>query len=195
MGSRNRTTLVLLAILAVLFGYYWFYQKDKVAPVDPDTADLSQTQIKVFNFDISTVSEMSWKYDSTSAKVVKDSSGNWKVSDQAILTDSNKISAFVGSVLSLYADQKYPASEIPNETSGLDKPGLTINLKKTDGTSDSISFGSKSFTSSEYYAQIGNSQDILLVSTYLVEDLKVDPYTLVPDPSTQPSPSSSSFQP
>jgi len=190
MGPRNKSTMILIVIFIVLFGYYWFFQKNKVAPLSENDIKPPES-IALNDYAIDKVSEVSWKFQGNSARVVKDSTGVWKLIDPAIVADSGKINELVTSVISLKGDQKYQTSEVSLVDSGVTKPSLEFNIKKSDASEDKIEFGNKTVDGNFYFVHKNNQDFTILVSSFLVDELKKDPYTLSPSPSVSPAPDSS----
>jgi hypothetical protein len=184
----NRSTIVLLIILAVLGGSYFFYFKDNevnysnsssIASPSPeqDLTEIALDQIKT----------ISWSQESNSGEIRQFESGQWEfVTPVTLKLDNDKAVSLAQSVDSLSGTPRINISELSLKDAGLENPYATIKVT-SDGRDETILVGSTSIDESSRYVHRQGSDFIVLVYTYKLDMILMSPSELVPDPSPSPS--------
>jgi hypothetical protein len=186
MMGRMRSTLVLLLIFAVLFGYFWTKERNRKPPETTNTDIPKVEDVTLTSGSLTDYSEVWWRYASVSARL-KRSDNEWKVPDISLKTDTDKAKTFVGTLTNLKGQRKYSTKELKLSDVGLDMPFYTLTLKRNDGKEEMVKVGKKTVDNDYYYAMKDGSDVITLLSSYTVDELEHDQAYFKFEPTPVPS--------
>lgn len=184
MNSRITSFISLSLLFVALLGVYWYGFKDRTPPSENQSA--VATPIELIALETTNIQEVTWTFTSTKGTLQQNQDSTWKLVDPAISVDNSKASLFVSSISRLSGQRKYPFSEVSKENAGLITPEITLAFKMKDGASHKVLIGKKTIDGEYYYAAKEGQDFSVLLSAYVVEDMRKDPYSLVPSPSGSP---------
>lgn len=182
MRSRFGSVSFLLLIFIGLAVVYWFGFKDKTPPaVNQPVA--TRESVSLVALDVAQVQEISWNYQTTKAKMSHVSDSEWKLVEPSIVADGAQLTEYARSALDIRGENKYPFTQVSREDAGLNSPTLTISIVTKDNKAEKVIVGKETLDKEFYYASKDGLDFSTLLSSYLVENLKKDPYSLTPLPS------------
>ena len=186
MNQRN--TLILLAVFALLAGYVYFFELNKTpeqlnAQLGTPTA---RPQPYVFQLEVSKVKELLVRdlRDGREAQLTRTEKG-WQILKPINATaDAEKIDQALGYITTLQATRV-----LTNVTDikqyGLANASLEIRLTMLDGAPFAITVGDKTADGASYYvAYTGSTNQVFIVSSFVLEGAKV----LLDKPPLEPTP-------
>ncbi|HHV74350.1 MAG TPA: DUF4340 domain-containing protein [Thermoanaerobacterium sp.] len=156
-----RNTIIMLVILAVLAGYY-YYAKATKKPA-PSTNIISISKSKISSIDIKDAgNELAIKKSGSTYNVIK------PVSYKA---DSTSTDDLFNSISGLKYSRKFTDTDVKKY--GLDKSDFTISVSSNDGKKEDLIVGNKSPVGDSYYAKLKNSNYIYVVDASSIENLQI----------------------
>ena len=173
--KRSRNLLVLLAVLVLLVGSYFFL---KYRPVK-STADNSKTvepavqDIVLTKLDEAKLSLIRIK--STRGSLSLSHKANGWVADSApgLKLDQDVIDSLASTVSNLYAQQEIDATPADLSQYGLDNPPITVTVLAIDQKQAVIRLGNATPTGSSYYVMIQGDPKVYTVSSYTGQSFDV----------------------
>lgn len=156
-----RNTIIMLVILGVLAGYY-YYAKATKKPA-PSTNIISISKSKISSVDIKDAgNELAIEKSGSTYNVIK------PVSYKA---DSTSTDDLFNSISGLKYSRKFTDTDVKKY--GLDKSDFTISVSSNDGKKEDLIVGNKSPVGDSYYAKLKNSNYIYVVDASSIENLQI----------------------
>lgn len=156
-----RNTIIMLLILGVLAGYY-YYAKSTKKPA-PSTNIISISKSKISYVDIKDAgNELAIKKNGSTYNVTK------PVSYKA---DSTSTDDLFNSISGLKYSRKFTDTDVKKY--GLDKSVFIISVSSNDGKKEDLIVGNKSPVGNSYYAKLKNSNYIYVVDASSIENLQI----------------------
>jgi hypothetical protein len=182
--GRYRTSLILLLVLLALAGAVYFLQLRSGSTTSPE--DQAKQIVKVAEKDVIGLLVVLGDKRVDVARqddkwVLREPSG--READQA------RIDVMVSRVADLRASRVVVEKAESLATYGLDKPSILLRLSSRDQTYE-VTFGQQNPDKTGYYARLGQSDRVYLVSSYLVGDIRrlaEDPPIARPTPTPEPT--------
>lgn len=184
---KFRNTLILIAILAVLAGYIYFFEIKKEE--QPSEEDLARV---VFDLNVDDVLSVTVQREEglEAAKVVREAGGSWMIeAPLQDVADHTKVDNTVKRLAELEATRLL--EEMPSDPSvyGLGAPAWTFVMGMQDGAEHSLAVGDQNPTKSGYYVQRDGEPAVYLVGTSVIRDISgwADTPPRVPTPTPSPT--------
>jgi hypothetical protein len=177
-----RHTLILLAVLAALGAYVYFFEVKK-----PEEDSTTAETPKVFAYTAQDVTRLAVADAQGGTAAVQRGEGEeWEVvAPVQDVADSTRVESLVSRLASLTASRVLTGvAEIELADYGLVAPELTATLTISDGSKVSLFTGYQTFNKAGYYALRDDGPDVYIIFANVVEDLK----RLVSEPPVQPTP-------
>jgi hypothetical protein len=177
-----RHTLILLAVLAALGAYVYFFEVKK-----PEEDSTTAETPKVFAYTAQDVTRLAVAdAQGGTAAVQRGEEEGWEVvAPVQDVADSTRVESLVSRLASLTASRVLTGvAEIELADYGLVAPELTATLTISDGSKVSLFTGYQTFNKAGYYALRDDGPDVYIIFANVVEDLK----RLVSEPPVQPTP-------
>lgn len=162
-----RNAVILVVILALLFGAYWFLKDKK--PAEDSTGDTAES-IKLTDLTDDKISQISVE-NKDGVFVLEKKDTNWTlVSPTNIKADPSKLSSISTNASSIIADKL--VEENPKDLSayGLDKP-VTVTIKLKEGGEKVVLIGNQTPTKGGYYAMMKSEAKVYVIDSYTAEKL------------------------
>lgn len=161
-----RNAAILVVVLALLFGAYWFL-KDKMPAKQ---ADEETKTIKLTDYTDDKLSQVSVE-NKEGVFVIEKKDKDWVlVSPTNIKADSSKLSSISTNASSIIADKVIEENPKDLSVFGLDKP-VIVTLKLKDGGEKAVLIGSQTPTKAGYYAKLKAETKVYVVDSYTAEKL------------------------
>lgn len=156
-----RNTIIMLLILGVLAGYY-YYAKSTKKPA-PSTNIINISKSKISFVDIKDAgNELAIKKNGNTYNITK------PVSYKA---DSTSTYDLFNSISGLKYSRKFTDTDVKKY--GLDKSDFIISVSSNDGKKEDLIVGNKSPVGDSYYAKLKNSNYIYVVDASSIENLQI----------------------
>jgi hypothetical protein len=177
---KGRHTLILLAVLAALAAYAYFFEIKK-----PEESKTTAETPKLFTYapeDITALAVADTQ--GKTAAVQRVAQEDWKVvAPVQDAADSARVTGLVSRLASLTASRVL--TEVNNLADyGLVTPALTATLTISDGSKVNLFAGDQTPDKSGYYALRDKGPDVYIIFSSTVEDLQ----RLISEPPVQPTP-------
>lgn len=184
----NRSTIILLAILAILGGSYWFYfRNNEINYANDGSTSTPPPQTNVSEVKTDKIKTLEWNQGTTSAQIRQFELGKWEfVNPVTLQLDNQKAISLAESIENLSGAPKISLSELSLKDAGLENPYAKVIITKDDGSQETILFGSTSVDGGSRYVHRQGSDHIVLVFTYKIDSLLQTPTELTPEPSPSP---------
>ncbi|MDO8672168.1 MAG: DUF4340 domain-containing protein [Dehalococcoidia bacterium] len=176
-----RTTVVLVALLAIAAGYMYFFTPKEKEPEFADYGDLS-----VLRMEVGTMRSLEVRRGDSVVSVKRNPQGGWDlVAPQQAEGDQPRI-ANVMETLSFLSASRVLTTGVSNLIDfGLDKPDTQVTIGIGSAEFIQLFIGSPNPSASSYYVKKSGSDSVFLVDAYSMNLLK----TLInPLPIAQPTP-------
>lgn len=162
-----RNAVILVIIVALLGGAYYFVNKSKSADKGADAATTTDT-IKLTDFTSDKIASVTVTNSEGTMVIVKDGT-NWKLSSPTGLkADPSKLSGIVINTAGIVADKLVEEKATDLAQYGLDKP-VTVAVKLNDGSEKTIEVGSQTPTKDAYYTMMKDTAKVYTLSSYTAE--------------------------
>jgi hypothetical protein len=159
---RFKGTLALLVVFAALGGYVYFsdfYHKE-------DRQKQEDAKKKLFAGEAKDVAEIRLEHEGKSITAVRKGEKDWEITNpQGLEADSDAWEQLASSFVAIQKDEVVSAQKTELGPYGLDKPGMTVEVKLKNGTSPDVLFGSENPKKTFNYAKRADSDEVFLVST------------------------------
>jgi len=172
--SKFRTTLILVAVFAVLLAFVWFFEKDREVKQEGeletyDVMEISKDDVK----------EVTFEYSDKKTKVVKEEN-DWKLVEPIkFKARGTKIEEIIEEINNLEANQKVESTDLGEFS--LDEPNIKVVLVLQDGSSKELLIGSKNPQETSVYVKTSDSDFIYLVNPTVETRLRLDEEVLKED--------------
>jgi Domain of unknown function (DUF4340) len=182
MKSRFGSLLLLLSVFVGLTAVYWFSFKDKTPPLT-DQPLPTRESIVLVSVEAAEAQEISWSYQTTKGKISRISDTDWKLVEPSIVADGAQLADYARTALDIRGENRYPFSQVSRQDAGLDSPSLVITIVAKDNKTEKILIGKETIDKEYYYVSKEGSDFSTLVSSFSVDSIKRDPYSMTPIPS------------
>lgn len=161
--SSFKRSLIGLVILALIGGYYYFYE----VKYQGKKAKQKEIREKIFPVEsLQSVSKIVYK-KGKSAIVLEKKGSLWKMTSPVKTdVDDNTVNTFLKTFIGLKSFRKLPDVKWDNPDFGLKKTPLHVTLYDKEGKSFTATFGNSNPTKSYYYTLKGKDKTVLLVWIY-----------------------------
>lgn len=174
-----RTTLVLLALLALLLAYLRFGPPGESSPSP-------SPQPPLFRLDPENVVALEVQTESGRAKLLRTSpDGPWQLEDGRE-ADQFRVTSLIGRMSSPVPRRSLgPVAELA--PFGLEPPRARVTISLQDGTATVLLFGDSTPDGTGRYMQLASSSEVVVVDSALADGL----FRLVTEPPLAPTPTPS----
>ncbi|MGJ7044371.1 DUF4340 domain-containing protein [Thermoanaerobacterium thermosulfurigenes] len=156
-----RNTIIMLLILGVLAGYY-YYAKSTKKPA-PSTNIINISKSKISSVDIK---------DAGNELAIEKSGSTYNVTKPvSYKADSTSTDDLFNSISGLKYSRKFTDTDVKKY--GLDKSDFTISVSSKDGKNEELLVGNKSPVGDSYYAKLKNSNYIYVVDASSIENFQI----------------------
>ncbi|AEF16550.1 hypothetical protein Thexy_0498 [Thermoanaerobacterium xylanolyticum LX-11] len=156
-----RNTIIMLLILGVLAGYY-YYAKSTKKPA-PSTNIINISKSKISSVDIK---------DAGNELAIEKSGSTYNVTKPvSYKADSTSTDDLFNSISGLKYSRKFTDTDVRKY--GLDKSDFTISVSSKDGKNEELLVGNKSPVGDSYYAKLKNSNYIYVVDASSIENFQI----------------------
>lgn len=162
MKKRGLFIVTGAVLLCLLLGVYIFLKRqnstEETAAVDEEDTE------EIVSISSDEIKDLVFQMDDGEVTWVKEEEG-WKLSeDEEFPVDEDKISTLTSALSSITAQRTL--EEVSNlKDYGLETPVNVIKIEKTDGSTESISVGSKNPSTGDTYIYIGENQNTVYTVT------------------------------
>jgi hypothetical protein len=175
---RFRSTLILIAILALLVGYFVLVEMRQEKPAEETAKPL--LSIKADDIERITVRD---NKSTLSAEVVHEG-GVWRITEPFELeADQARLDSLAASVAELTSHRTIPKEQTDLTAFDLAQPPFTVAIGLKDGKEEILQVGDKNPDGGSYYVQHQGDAAVYLVYTYSIDDLK----RLITEPPREPT--------
>lgn len=196
---KPRTTLIVVAVFAVLLGYIYFFEINKTS--EQLSAQLGTPTARpptyVLQFTPSEVNTLQVSDLQASRQVILKRNGDqWQITQPADKTADKFAVESAVSALSSLQTSRVLTDVTDIAPYGLVTPTLEVRLVMSDTKQYAITVGGKTPNGSSYYVvYTGDKSKVFLVNTGSIEEVKAwldtPPYQPTPTPTFTPSPTPS----
>jgi hypothetical protein len=177
---KGRHTLILLAVLAALGAYVYFFEMKK-----PEESSTTAETPEVFSYTPQDITALAVAdAQGETAAVQRGAGEDWQVvAPVQDVADSTRVESLVSRLASLSASRVL--TEVTKlDDYGLAAPALTATLTISDGSKVNLFTGDQTPNMAGYYAQREGSSDVYIIFSTTVDDLE----RLISEPPVQPTP-------
>ena len=155
----KKNTLILL-LLAAAIGVVVYYLEIKPGKPRDEKPDESKPAFTFKREDISSLSITRGGQTVT----VEDKDGKWTIT-QPLTAQANQsaVDSLASSLTSAKVERNLSPSPDEMKSFGLEEPAVTVEIKLNSGDTKTLKLGGKDFSGLSAYAQIGDSNEVLLV--------------------------------
>jgi hypothetical protein len=169
----RRSTWILLAILAILVGFTWLFQRYQTNKTENSrTATPTIALVNIYDLTGKQVDQVDMS-DSTGDKVVfnrNDESGQWSIAETPLeQSDTFQIESNLAQLFAITAQETLTQTP-PLDSIGLVTPAYTISMATADGETINTYVGSITPIGSGYYLRV-NSGPIIIVDKLVIDDV------------------------
>jgi hypothetical protein len=173
--GRGRSFVILIAVLAALGAYIYFFENKR------DLSSPTETKDKVFaNLDSAKIDEVEVRASAGDVTRVKKEGEKWQiVAPAANDADSNEIGSLTSTLASL--DIQRVVDEQPKSVKdfGLEPARFTVAFRQSGETAlKKLEIGSKSPTGGDVYARVEGQPRVLLLSSFIEDSLNRTTFNL-----------------
>lgn len=161
-----RNAIILVVIVALMAGAYYFVNKSRNSPGTTETT--SDTEIiKLVDYTSDQIESLTLTNAEGTMVIVKDADGTtWKLSAPADFKgNSSTLSNMVINASSMSADKLVEENAADLAVYGLDKP-VSLTVKAKDGTGKTLEIGAETPTKDAYYAKLKDSPKVYTLASY-----------------------------
>ncbi|WP_024832994.1 DUF4340 domain-containing protein [Ruminiclostridium josui] len=168
-----RNAIILVVVLGLLVGAYFFINYKKSGTTDPasQTTDTAKS-IKVMEMDSEKITSI--EYSTPQGKFSIKKKGDTWVMDPAfeLALDKNTVDNTISSLADVEANKIVSENSERLSDFGLDKPSV-VKVVLSDGTSKELEVGNKSPTGEDVYVKVKGQPKIYTVGGYYEDMIKV----------------------
>ena len=157
----RRSTLVAAAVLALLAGYIYWFEREPVEDAEGE---------EVFDVEKDSIDRVEIRRSSEGEVVLeKDPGKGWRlVSPVAADADEEEVDLLLQNLATMRTERVVArASSVKLSEFGLEAPAIEVRFRAKDGGERSLAFGSDTPTPSNQYARRDGGEDILVVASHL----------------------------
>ena len=160
-----RNAVILVVILGLLVGAYFFINSKKTANTEPADDTTVDDTIYVMQSDREQITTLSYSNESGSFTITK-KDGKWSIEPAyEFEVDNLNADGAITDMSSIIANKVIEENATDLSKYGLDKP-LTVKVGLSDGTSKELQVGSYTLTEDGRYCKISGESKVYLVGTY-----------------------------
>lgn len=180
---KLRGTLILLALLALLGGYVYFFEVKK--PATPEKK--ATTTVTVLDLPYSDVVGVEVRSEDGEAKLARQPEAGWKVmKPKEKEADQDRVERVIKGLSPLRATRALTEA-MDLKAFGLSEPKTSITVTLRDGSEEVLLIGDKNPAGTAYYVQRKGDEAIYLVYTSVIDGFK----RMVTNPPFKPTPTPS----
>jgi hypothetical protein len=167
-----RNAIILVVVLGLLAGAYFFINSKKPKNADTASEDTAQNSINVITADRDKINLL--EYSNENGKFsLKKQGDNWVMDPTSeFAVDGSIAETACGDLSTVVANKVIEEKATDLAKYGLDKPA-TVKIGLTDGTSKEIEIGSLSPTNEGIYVKNKGESKVYLIGTYYLDKLKL----------------------
>jgi len=190
---KQRTTLVLLGVLAVLLAYVLIFEQGET---NTDGSDETATSAPaILSLDASEIQTMRIRQPATGLETVLQRNVDdnmWHVVEpMSDLADQSKVRVLAQTLASLTATRVLTGAVDSLDVYGLESPDVITVLEGEDQTR-TLRIGDETATGGGYYAQVDGDPRVFIIMSYVARDLmeyvETPPIQPTPTPTQEPMP-------
>lgn len=166
-----RTTIIMVAVLLLLSGGVWAY--DKVQPPPP-----TDKTVYVQDLKDSEVQRIEVATSAGKAAFERAEPFGWKFAGTEEQADLSRVNSVVTRLARLRSSAKVGDNVTDLSPYGLTPPPITTTLMLKDGATHRVNIGAKTVNDAAYYAMVEGRTDLHTINTLVVGDIE----KLVTDP-------------
>ena len=193
---KPRTTLILLAILAILGGYVYFAELRQPATSDTET---TPTPAPAWSYPIDQIVGLAIQGSGKQTRLTRPAGGAWQMeAPQQGAVDNDRVTAVVDSLGTLQVSRTLTDTTNSLADYGLAQPALQVTVRLADGSDHALEIGNATPTQTDYYVQVQGQAPIHLLSASVVQSLQdlldQPPFPPTPTPTEPATPGAASAQ-
>ncbi len=156
----KRSTLVVAAVLLLLVGYIYLFERD---PLEEERAD------PLFQVEEASIDRIEIWTRGEDTVVVDKTDENWHLSAPiSVVADEKEISLLLQNLATAELDRAVGSvAELGLENFGLDDPVLEVRFRVSEGDEGGLQFGTDTPTGTTQYARRSGEDEILVVARHL----------------------------
>lgn len=163
-----RNAIILIIILALLFGVYLFVTNTK----NKDSSQGSKHFDKIIDLDTMEMEELTIENEGEKLIFAK-KDNEWELKyPEGLRYDSSKLSSVAINFSSVFVEKVIEENASDFAQYGLDKPAV-VSAKMKDGTVEILEIGKLTPTGGAYYVKKKNSSKVYTTDTYTINKVKV----------------------
>ncbi len=168
-----RNAIILVVVLGLLVGAYFFINNKKSGTTDP-ASQTTETAKSINVIDLDSQKISSIEYSSSKGNFILKKTGETWVMDPAfdLALDKNTVDNTVSSLANMEANKVVSENADHLADFGLDKPS-TVKVVLSDGSSKELEVGNKSPTGEDVYVKLKGQPKIYTVGGYYEDMVKV----------------------
>ncbi len=170
-----RNALILVVVLGLLAGAYFYLSNKKSKEAEPETAG---DTIKLWELDKEKISQVT--VENTEGKVViENKDKKWVLTAPSNFKyDQSAVDGVVSNAAAVTADKLVEENASELGQYGLDKP-VTVAVKLQDGSEKALNIGNVTPTKSGYYVKTKDDNKVYVLGTYPGDSLKASKADLI----------------
>jgi len=161
----RRSTLVAAAVLAVLGGYIYWYEREPISPLEDAEGGV------VFGMKEDSIDRIEIVKPPDAEPIVLERAEEkaWRlVSPVAAEADEGEVDLLLQNLATMRFDRVVAqASSVKLADFGLESPRIEVRFRTKDGSERSLAFGSDTPTPSNQYARRDGGEDVIVVASHL----------------------------
>lgn len=163
-----RNAIILIIILALLFGVYLFVTKTKSKDSSQDRRNFE----KIIDLDTMEMEEITIENEDEKLIFVKKDK-EWELKHpEGIKYDSSKLNSVAINFSSVFVEKVIEENASDLTQYGLDKP-VIVSAKMKDGAVETLEIGNLTPTGGAYYVKKKDSNDVFTTDTYTINKVKI----------------------
>lgn len=191
----RRSTLVMLILLGILAGLYWYMQQPEnviTRAIQPTPTATKASLGSLIGPEKGAAVRLSIQQSDGKAVELDKSTGIWMLvtAEGNIPADSNTVDGAVSGLSDLRILNKIEPAPDPASIS-LQPPAYQFSISMSDGSQVNFNVGAKTVTQSGYYVQTPDG-NVYVIATYnldtLIKLISTPPYQQTPTPESSPTP-------
>lgn len=161
----KRSTLAVAAVLLLLVGYIYFYEREPV---------VEERRAPLFEVEAASIEHIEIQARDAEPVVVDKTAGSWVVSAPlSVDADQDEIARLAQNLTTAEPERVLgDVTELSAEGFGLDEPALEVRFRLADGGERGLQFGRDTPTGTTRYARRSGENEILVVSSHLIHNFE-----------------------
>lgn len=165
LDKKYRSTIAVVIVFFGLLGFVFFFERDKEARIDiEENANIDQ-EINVVDFPTADVNQLRVKNESEEL-VFEKNEDTWKLQgDDAFDVNDLQVTTLINDLNDLTALRSVESEN--TDDFGLTEPRVQFEVKTVTEDSYVLSFGDTTLSGFEFFARLGDSNQIFVVDSIL----------------------------